>query len=1228
MFSYQSSEFSSEFAELADCIDSQRPGTLFSPHMIHHTANSPSQNFADTPAESVAFSINYQSSVDSEFDAYPAGDDSYYSPIFGTVGGNGPAFLDIDAFDSSDATATAAAVSLVAGDNLHTYTTPEPIFNNNKAYPISPDQTPSLNVLASPAYTAGPAPSSDHTAFAQKNVACDIDTRRDLGGFDGVVSPKQLTKAHSTHTIRNMTTSCAPQLQDFNDTAIQLTPEATSSGGSSGKSNGRSSFSTDGAATTTTAPPMSNHKPQVTVSLWDRDSAHQEENYLSSSDIKTERAGSNADDRPTRQGVDPLSRPSAELVTSVNEDAEARKVDKQNLAVSQWLDSANGGDPDVHGSPTGRETAFEGVSNRDVELGGDTKNVEQAGRSYFTGHGGPLTTIDHEIMLASGVWEDSPSVLHITQSVRHQPESSQAAIERFERMYHDNVSFISRAATWGTRRHSLPSIADFEGVTSGNLLKKLTINRNETPRRTSIFDNLRTLVHKPSPSQTLKRSRGIPDGDASPLHADRSTRASEEGRRDSTKSTSTLGLPPRTQSWGKNKQPMPSINDALVSMGSNMASIGTTHTRNGSIGRPHAGSLSLSPPLTSPKSPLLKVSNSLRRPRSKSDTKGGLDNPHSNLVRMLKKTGGLPVASLATANVTPMFPGPTSAPVASVPITKPVPFPSPTPAPIHIPATQTAVADIDDDDDDDDEVFDNGDLLNAETDELIDKITPDFNGFRELVLGLNPMLTDVNSYLVDRIAHQQTVRYKGLLNNRIKHLGQVVGRQCPSGALCVAQGGAAVSLTSKGAPRNGGSHATLYDGEVADDAASTLVGAVHAESFPKYIPMPPTTNLPAQFECQLCFTIKRFQKPSDWTKHVHEDVQPFTCTWERCREPKIFKRKADWVRHENEGHRRLEWWTCDVEDCRHTCYRRDNFLQHLVREHKFDEPKHKTKAIIKKYGAPDSTWQRVEQCHAETTARPQDEPCRFCAKTFPSWKSLIVHLAKHMEHISLPLLRLVEQKEVEADTLISPVQDPPPRTFPPISAYPATADAQHGTISEMSPNRMAGQVSGADFHQLGQPLSYGQLGTQDSNSFMYPVMAQVQYQSPSYFGQQSQFAMPDVLPSHMQSLNAAAMNMQSTFAGAQAYPGLLPVTTGGHFVQTGNHYITDPVGMVGTSSFTPFTTAEELGLQAPMADESQLQYDASIECLSAGPASSLGHGAQCRCSNAHHTLHNDPFTGQ
>ncbi len=60
-----------------------------------------------------------------------------------------------------------------------------------------------------------------------------------------------------------------------------------------------------------------------------------------------------------------------------------------------------------------------------------------------------------------------------------------------------------------------------------------------------------------------------------------------------------------------------------------------------------------------------------------------------------------------------------------------------------------------------------------------------------------------------------------------------------------------------------------------DDDITPLEGAISPESFPPDIPMPPIQALPAEFECQLCYQVKKFQKPSDWTKHVHEDVQPF-----------------------------------------------------------------------------------------------------------------------------------------------------------------------------------------------------------------------------------------------------------------------------------------------------------------------------------------------------------------
>lgn len=153
--------------------------------------------------------------------------------------------------------------------------------------------------------------------------------------------------------------------------------------------------------------------------------------------------------------------------------------------------------------------------------------------------------------------------------------------------------------------------------------------------------------------------------------------------------------------------------------------------------------------------------------------------------------------------------------------------------------------------------------------------------------------------------------------------------------------------------------------------------------------MPPTHKFPAEFECQLCFKAKRYQKPSDWTKHVHEDVQLFTCTHDKCKEPKSFKRKAAWVLHENERHRHLEWWICQVEDCSHPCYRKDMFLQHLIREHNFPEPKQKTKAAIKKALLTEPAWIMIEKCQHETMNRPQDDLANSVGSSFLLGESLL-----------------------------------------------------------------------------------------------------------------------------------------------------------------------------------------------------------------------------------------------
>ncbi|CAI6332103.1 unnamed protein product [Periconia digitata] len=364
----------------------------------------------------------------------------------------------------------------------------------------------------------------------------------------------------------------------------------------------------------------------------------------------------------------------------------------------------------------------------------------------------------------------------------------------------------------------------------------------------------------------------------------------------------------------------------------------------------------------------------------------------AGLAELMTRHGGPPMPMLAS-------------PMADTEVAKPSPNPSPG----------------GDDDDDDAQEAVTMDLAVRS-----DPIIPTYEGFKTHARQLNPRLTE---YMIERITQEQMRRYKRLLEFRVKHLNAVKNRNCPSAKFCPDLGGESQQLPPRAGNKDVdapfiGFQVTAPEAS-GDDVEPLPEGTVVPAQFPSGVPLPPVKRLPAEFECPLCFKVKQFYKPSDWTKHVHEDVQPFTCTFPNCGEPKSFKRKADWVRHENERHRQLEHWTCQIADCNHTCYRKDNFVQHLVREHKIAEPRQRSAKGANKDGSsntdPDDIWGLVARCRGDTTKQPKDEPCRFCGNICTSWKKLTVHLAKHMEQISMPILPLVEQKQMNADTIISPV---------------------------------------------------------------------------------------------------------------------------------------------------------------------------------------------------------------
>ena len=134
-------------------------------------------------------------------------------------------------------------------------------------------------------------------------------------------------------------------------------------------------------------------------------------------------------------------------------------------------------------------------------------------------------------------------------------------------------------------------------------------------------------------------------------------------------------------------------------------------------------------------------------------------------------------------------------------------------------------------------------------------------------------------------------------------------------------------------------------------------------------------------------------------------------------------------------------WQCDLDGCRHRCYRRDSFVQHLVREHRLPDPSRITKSVLRTGIEPGEYVARlVDRCRQESPYKPSDEPCRFCGASCTTWKELSVHLAMHMQEISIPILGIMSSAVMQVDQLKYPQRTPKPLDLvpgmhsPPLSA--------------------------------------------------------------------------------------------------------------------------------------------------------------------------------------------------
>ncbi|KAK0654384.1 hypothetical protein DIS24_g5282 [Lasiodiplodia hormozganensis] len=586
----------------------------------------------------------------------------------------------------------------------------------------------------------------------------------------------------------------------------------------------------------------------------------------------------------------------------------------------------------------------------------------------------PPTMEDENLPPHIRPWRDAPHRSEPSE-MKYQPETSNAAMMKFHQRARD-LETASLAVTVGSQRRR--SESEIGSVRQAAGISKAITTTTEAgkpkektrSRKGSLLDNL-----KRHPSNILKRKGSHPShpsqqGAAAPSPPALSLETS-------------VNVPPeRTSSWGRSKSPKPDSSPTALF-------------------KDH-GSLA----------PFTYAKNRIRRSRSRSDI--GSKTP--GLSELMRTHGGPPTLSLVTPANT---------------------------SDAQNPGFRGAEGSGDEDDGDFDEV--GGVTMDLKV--RSDPIIPTIEGFRSHARLLNPR---VDEYMVERIAQEQHRRYKKLLDLKVKHLKAVKEKSCGSKGFCADLGGHPKILPPPVNKKDGEAPFAGFQIVVSseDEIDASEEGTIIPKPLPPGFPIPPVRRMPAEFECPLCFKVKKFFKPSDWTKHVYEDLQPFTCTFPNCGEPMSFKRKADWVRHEDERHRQLKRWICERQGCGHVCYRKDNFVQHLVREHKVPEPKARVgraanapSSVQIDVGAwktggdvfggagdmSDKIWALVEACRQDTPKQPSQEPCRFCGNICPTWKKLTVHLAKHLEQISLPILPLVENKQLSADSVISPVERRRPR---------------------------------------------------------------------------------------------------------------------------------------------------------------------------------------------------------
>lgn len=272
--------------------------------------------------------------------------------------------------------------------------------------------------------------------------------------------------------------------------------------------------------------------------------------------------------------------------------------------------------------------------------------------------------------------------------------------------------------------------------------------------------------------------------------------------------------------------------------------------------------------------------------------------------------------------------------------------------------------------------------------------------------------------LLHRIARMQSERYKKLIYLKARHIWRLnKHKNCEAGSLCTNLSENTEILISK---INGhGQITTLIKNYVGLMALSEEAATL--QNMPSW----QVEGCHLYLECPLCFEVVCTGDSSEWIDHIYGNICDLVCSFADWDQIHSFVSMADWAFHEYTKHRGSPKWTCNYSQCVYSTFRKANFVQHLVKQHRLVEPNYRER-VSRPHASDDGELAFVgsddesqgldeicritEECYNDN-CYTAPEPCKFCYELCIGRSDYAAHYTSHIKEIGLSFLKILTEAE-------------------------------------------------------------------------------------------------------------------------------------------------------------------------------------------------------------------------